>query len=67
MQAGEVDGALGVHARLRIVQSLSEMGEPPEVTCPVVREVVRLWQQPDSALAPLRRQMEEFRLEACPP
>ena len=67
VQAGEVDGALGVHARLRIVQSLSETGEPPEVICPVAREVVRLWQQPDSALAPLRRQMEEFRLEACPP
>jgi hypothetical protein len=67
VQAGEVDGALGVHARLRIMQSLSETGEPPEAICAVAREVVRLWQQPDSALAPLRRQMEELRLEACPP
>ncbi len=67
VQAGEVDGALGTHARLRIVQSLSETGEPPEAICPVAREVVRLWQQPDSVLAPLRRQVEELRLEACPP
>jgi len=61
-----VDGALGVHARLRIVQSLSAKGEPPEVMCPVVREVVRLWRQPDAALEPLRRDMEE-RLQACRP
>ena len=66
VQAGEVDGALGVHARLRIVQSLSEIGEPPDVMCPVVREVLRLWQQPDSAVELLRRDMEE-RLKACPP
>ncbi|MCK5446506.1 MAG: hypothetical protein KAJ43_00120, partial [Gemmatimonadetes bacterium] len=68
VQAGEVDGALGTHARLRIVAALSEMPESSfEAICPVAREVVRLWQPPDSALAPLRRQMEELRLEACPP
>ncbi len=68
VQAGEVDGALGTHARLRIVAALSDMPESSlEAICPVAREVVRLWQQPDSALAPLRRQMEELRRETCPP
>lgn len=60
VQAGEVDGALGVHARARIVGSSTD----EHIICSRARDVERLWVKPDSVLVPLQREIVA-RLEDC--
>jgi tetratricopeptide (TPR) repeat protein len=53
VQAGEVDGAFGSHARLRIARLASKSGREDltERACVEAREVVRRWENAESGLA----------------
>jgi hypothetical protein len=62
VQAAEVDGALGVQARLRIVATSGDQ----EMVCSRAADISRLWVDPDDDLTPLVKENED-RLAACPP
>jgi serine/threonine protein kinase/tetratricopeptide (TPR) repeat protein len=50
VQASEVDGALGTHARLRIARLAAEVGRD-RLACETALEVARRWSESDPALA----------------
>jgi hypothetical protein len=62
VQAAEVDGALGVHARLRIIETTPDA----DFGCPRARDVARLWTEPDRALRAVRDRAVAG-LADCPP
>jgi hypothetical protein len=68
VQATEVDAALGVHARVRLVRAARRLSTPPiDLICRWAADVVRLWPDPDEDLEPLAREMRETALmNDCP-
>ena len=64
IQAGEVDGALGTHARLWIARTAQRSGDR-ERACRSATDIARLWRDPDPDLAPLADEAERIAAEAC--
>jgi len=66
VQAGEVDGAFGTHARLRIARLASQMGHV-ERACSEASEVVRRWEDSEPILDQQVTEALQIVSVTCPP
>jgi tetratricopeptide (TPR) repeat protein len=66
VQAGEVDGALGTHARLWIARAAAETGDRGRA-CRNAVEIARLWQAADAELRPLFTEAAGIASTSCTP
>ncbi|HKU61782.1 MAG TPA: protein kinase [Gemmatimonadales bacterium] len=67
-QAGEIDAALGVFARLKRVRLLLEAGASPSDSargCAHLTRVLELWSRPEPAIAPLADQAGKLAEARC--
>lgn len=69
VQAGEVDGAYGSHARLRIARIANETGRADlrVRACSEAHEVVRRWANSEPSLADPFTEAKQIVATACPP
>ncbi len=69
VQAGEVDGAFGSHARLRIARVANNSGRADlrARACTEAHEVVRRWDESEPSLADELNEARQIVTTACPP
>ena len=66
VQAGEVDGALGPHAQLRIAVASERLGNHVRA-CRAALDVVRLWADADTAFSELVGAARRIQEDTCVP